>query len=148
MRHEILNNFTRMGLHDSHFSDIKIDTETISIKIDWGYLENYHEGNISEPIVFGDSVLTLFDIQSQVFLKLTDDKPIQIEMPDSIKAGNWLINTNGTVDKDSLITMTFSMTNDFREYLEWTITFKHGRLTWDEFILHKNWLTGQESLSQ
>jgi hypothetical protein len=145
MKYQIINNFGRIGLHDSHFSNITFDKNCIAIKVDWGFLENFEEENILEPIVFDRAELFFNDVQSQTFKKFTNDNLAHIDFPESLFKNTWLIMTNELVNHANVFSMVITMTND-QEYLEWTIEFKSSMLTWGKYILHKNWLNGTEKL--
>ena len=146
MKHQIETNFKRIGLHDSHFSEIKIEKGKIFIKIDWGFLENFKEENVFDAIVFDKADLCLFNIGMQTFKKLTDNGTVPTLKPDDFETANWLVLTNEYSFADNYHIFKFNISNDFRLYLEWTVSFEKGRLEWDKFILHKNWLTGKETL--
>ncbi|MDY3319348.1 hypothetical protein PG637_07110 [Riemerella anatipestifer] len=145
MKYQITDKFSRIGLHDSHFSNISFDKDSIAINIDWGFLENFEEEKIREAIVFDEAELYFSGIKSQTFKKITNDNSIQIDFPNSLCEDNWLIMTNECIDNINEFSMVITMTN-YEQYIEWIINFESGQLTWDKFILHKNWLNGQEKL--
>jgi hypothetical protein len=147
VKYKIEKDWERIGLHDSHLSEIVLDHKTIFLKLDWGFLDNFNERDLLESIVFGRAELTLFEVRSQRFRQFTDDGMTPIEFSSELLAREtWLVMTNECKLSDNSIELIITMTNDFRLYLEWTIEFKHGQLEWDDFIMHKNWLNGTESL--
>jgi hypothetical protein len=143
--YEIEKGLGRIGLHDSHLSQIATDDGNLIIDVDWGYLKNFDEGNVSEPIVFDEAKLILRAINSQSFKKLTDNETIPTLRPIDFETDIWLVLTNEYLFIDDYHAFIFTLTND-TNYLEWTVNFKEGRLKWNKYILYQNWLTGKETL--
>ncbi|WP_298115119.1 hypothetical protein [Flavobacterium sp.] len=145
MKYQIKTDYKRLGLHDSHLSEIKIENDKIFINLDWGFLENYSEDKTIEAIIFDKAKLNLDNIYNQSFKKYDEIGFVDIEKPDNFELDEWLVMENKYQFNDNKHIFTLSITN-YSLYLQWTIVCINAELNWDKFILHKNWLTGEQSL--
>ncbi len=149
MKERIIQNITRLSLHDSHIEKIEIIKNKLILTIDWAKLENYLEKEIDEGLILGKCKL-VFDGINEEKLRLDfsgipgkekiepKDIPFDIDL-----FKDWLILENKTISKNKYCISGLIDLDDGSAWLDWSFSFSNFMLTWNNSITWIEWRNGK-----
>ncbi len=149
MREEIVENITRLSLHDSIIEKIDKTKDKLILVLDWAKLENYTEKNIGEGIILGKCELIFYGyIEENLKLDFSGIPDKKVFKPKVIQFDidlfhNWLILQNKLILANKYLIGGLIEYENNSAWLDWSFSFLSFKLTWSNYITWVEWQNGK-----
>jgi len=135
-----------LDLHDSNLESANRTGTTLELVFDWAKLAHLAEESIAEPVILGQTTLTLAGIREEGFKIYEDDAGAMRDMPLGDGASKLELIVANKLPAPTTLLITGLLNEDAgSNWAEWRVAFTDCTIFWHSFITRTEWLAGKLS---